>query len=347
MPDIVKLQSSLIDDAAFIAALGYEYRDATTIHRLMVAAGTPVTVKAIRQTMRDFVRFTGLVEARGASWRIIPDRLAVSLPQPSNDDIATMLPIGLHQSCGLELMRSLPDASIDLVLTDLPYGTTSNAIDPKIDVAQWMSEMRRVVTDRGAIVAFCTQPFTTDLMNAGRDMWKSEIVWEKPMATGFAQSRHRMMKAHESILVFSKGTVSGGDRSTRHMTFNPQGAEEVVTFNKRRNPDRDYHGGSFKTKAAIGAPVKSLRNCPRDVVFFGNDQNAGHPFAKPVALLEMLIRTYSNENGVVLDPTMGSGSTGLACLQTGRQFIGAENGTNKKGQSVFFIAEKRINLAAE
>ena len=329
-----------IDDAAFVDALDFEYRDAPAIAREMLKQGTPATLAVIRARMAEFVENSDEIEGQGDSWRIVSG----PPPAPSNGNVA-MPSIRLHNGCGLELMRSLPDASVDLVLCDLPYGTTRSAFDPLIDVSAWLAEMRRIVTPLGVIVAFCTQPFTTDLMNAGRDMWKSEIVWEKPNPTGFAQSHRRMMKAHETILVFSKGTVCGGDRSKRHMTYNPIGVEKVVTRNKKRNLENDYHGQSFSTKAAVGDPVNSLRNCPRDVVYFPKDKNTGHPFAKPIALLDYLIRTYSNEGDTVLDPTMGSGSTGVACAATGRKFIGAENGFKKNGDCVFAIAEERIAKA--
>ena len=360
-----------VDDDAFLDALGFDFRNVTDIARQRLANGTPASPPTIRKRMMEFAAYTPEIEGKGYSWRLTPEApandngdvpplppatgnrkgrraaKAVETIQPvsANDNPATVLPIGLHQMCGLELMRSLPDASVDLLLTDLPYGETRAKFDPKINVAEWMAEMRRIVTNRGAILAFCAQPFTTDLINAGRDMLKTDIVWEKPMATGFPQSHRRMMKAHETILVFSKGTVCGGGRSKRTMTYNPQGAEAYVSPN-RKHIETDYQGQPFSTKAAVGDPVDRLRNCPRDVVYYPKDQGTGHSFSKPVALLEMLIRTYSNEGDVVLDPTMGSGSTGVACLPTGRQFIGAENGCKKNGDCIFTIAKNRIAAAS-
>lgn len=328
------------DISHFIAALSLEYRDADTILQHMNDNGRTTTIEAIRERLDKTASMIPNIEANGSSWRLVlipTNDNDVDTPSPSNEPA----PIGLHEMCGLELMRSLPNASVDLLMCDLPYGTTRNVIDPIINVEEWLQEMRRIVTSRGAIVAFCTQPFTTDLMNAGRDLWKSEIVWEKSRATGHAQSHRRMMKAHESILVFSKGTVCGGNRSKRTMTYNPQGAERVTTRNRKRNSA--YHGHNFCTKAALNDPVESLHNCPRDVVYFPKDKNGLHPFAKPVALLEYLIRTYSNPGDVILDPTMGSGSTGIACIATERHFIGAENGTDHKGRCVFKLAEDRIN----
>lgn len=366
--DPIRKRRERLEDAPFIDALDFDFRNATTIARHMLANGTPTTLGAIAKRMAEFVRYTDVVEAEGAAWRLVAAnndlpptpptpakeiaprnrkarRAATAVETieatPANDNPATVLPIGLHQMCGLELMRSLPDASIDLLLTDLPYGSTRSKFDPKIDVAKWMAEMRRIVTPRGAILAFCAQPFTTALMNVAGDLWKTDIVWHKPNATGVGQSHRRLMKAHETILVFSKGTVCGGERSKRHMTFNPQGAEAYISPN-RKHTRTHYLGQPFSSAAAVGEPVNRLRKCPRDVVFYPKDKNTGHSFSKPIALLDMLIKTYSNDGDVVLDPTMGSGSTGVACSLTGRQFIGAENGYKKDGSCIFTIAKDRI-----
>ncbi len=236
------------------------------------------------------------------------------------------------------MLRGLPDASIDLALLDLPYGITRTSFDPVIDVEAHMNELRRIITDRGAIVCFATQPFTTRLINAGLDIFKQSLVWEKPQGTGFAQARQRHLKCHEDILVFSKGTVIGGERSKRKMTFNPQGAVEVERVLRKRNTK--YMNDVRST--AIGRRYMALTNCPRSVLRFSKDSK-GHSFAKPIALLEYLVRTFSNDNNVVLDHTMGSGSTGVAAYRTGRRFIGAENGFLKDDTSIFKIAECRIN----
>lgn len=342
-----------IDDDAFLAALDLiAFRDAPTIARHMLASGTPATLPTIASRMADYVAVGG-VEALGAAGRIEADQEPTT-PTPSptiaNDNANTpasvMAPM-LHHGCGLELMRSLPDVSIDLVLADLPYGMTGLAIDPKINVAEWMSEMHRVVTDRGAVVAFGAQPFTCDLMLGSRAFdrgverfFKQALVWEKTQPTGFAQARARHLKAHEDILVFSKGTVIR--RSERRMTYNPQGAVEVM------KPVRPARQMDYMKRAIRGAQVEgdyaALTNCPRSVLRFAKDSKA-HPFAKPVALLEYLIRTYTDDGAVVFDPTMGSGSTGVAAHNTQRRFIGAENGTDRKGRCIFTVARDRIMAA--
>lgn len=365
-----------VDDDAFLNALAFDFRNGPALARAMLANGTPASIPTIVKRMKEFAAYSDEIEAKGNSWRLAPAsndndddlppppsaaandiapnrktrRAAKSVETvhiaPANDNPAIVLPIGLHQMCGLELMRSLPDNSVPLLLTDLPYGTTRSKFDPRIDVAEWMAEMFRIVTPRGAIVAFCQHPFTTALINAApQGSLKTDIVWVKENATGVGQSHRRMMKAHETILVFSKGTVCGGKRSKRHMTYNPQGAEAYVSPN-RKSVATDYHGQPFTSVAPEGAPVNRLRNCPRDVLFYPKDKNAEHSFAKPVALLEYLIRTYSNPGDTVLDPTMGSGSTGVACIAADRPFIGAENGYKKGGECIFTIAKDRIAAAS-
>ncbi len=339
-----------IDDAAFIAALDlHNFRTAPTIARHMLESGTPATLPVIARRMAEYVEVGG-VEADGKSWRIAANHTPPSPTTPiANDNMptiaipATAAAPTLHHGCGLDMMRSLPDRSIDLVLCDLPYGSTGLAIDPKIDVTAWMDEMRRIVTDRGAIVAFSAQPFTTDLMNAGRDIFKQEIIWEKVQPTGFQQSAARHLKAHENILVFSKGTVIA-KRSKRQMVYNPQGA--VVVRKKTRENERTcgYLKNQHTTVNKIGDFYEGLTNCPRSVLYGPKDRDAHtyHSFAKPIWLLEYLIRTYTNDTGLVLDPTMGSGSTGLACIATGRKFLGAENGIDRKGRCIFTMAKDRI-----
>jgi len=346
-----------VDDTKFIDALDLKaYRTAPEIARHMLRAGHPASLALIAKRMTEFVAIGG-VEAKGQAWRIEPDcSPGPPTPEPSSsNDNAPQITIPshhrsptLHRGCGLEMMRGLPDHSVDLVLTDLPYGISGLAIDPTINVPEWMAEMARIVTDRGAIVAFAAQPFTTDLILASRQFdkgkqmfFKQALVWEKPQPTGFAQARARHLKAHEDILIFSRGTVIG-QRGGRQMTYNPQGAWEVEKKARIGTRSISYLRGAVR--AEPGIVYSALENCPRSVLRFAKDRDAQslHSFAKPVALLEYLIRTYTNDNGVVLDPTMGSGSTGVAAINTERRFIGAENGTDRKGQDIFTIAADRI-----
>lgn len=330
-----------IPDEAFVAALDFEFRNASTIARHMLMAGTPATLTMIRQRMAEFVTESPYIEAGDDAWRIVATSPTIP-PQPANDDHKIDLPTNVAEpvlinGCGLEMLRGLPDESIHLALLDLPYGITRTSFDPVIDVEAHMKELRRVVTHRGAIVCFATQPFTTKLINAAPDLFKQSLVWEKPQGTGFAQARQRHLKCHEDILIFSKGTVIGGARSKRKMTFNPQNVVEVERVLRKRKTKymADVKGDD------IGKRYMALTNCPRSVLSYAKDSKV-HSFAKPIALLEYLIRTFSNDNEVVLDHTMGSGSTGVAAYRTHRRFIGAENGYLEDGCSVFKIAEGRI-----
>ncbi|MGC5796974.1 DNA methyltransferase [Sphingomonas sp. NFX23] len=318
-----------IEDELFIAALSeVEYRDAAAIEREMIAAGTPATLTTIRERMAEFVANTDCIKTNGDGWRIV-------LPiTPSAGDLV------LHQGCGLELMRTIPSNSIPLVLADMPYGITRLAIDPKVNVSQWLEEMNRIVTPTGAIVSFGTQPFTTDQINANRANFKQMLVWAKSTATGSQLSRGRHMTSHEDILVFSKGTVIG-KRSKRQMTYNPQGAIEATKVSRKRERDCGYLANAHSTTEA-GIEYAGLNKCPRTVLYYPKDDTTSHSFAKPIALLEYLIRTFSNPGDVVFDPTMGSGSAGVAALNTGRKFFGAENGTDRKGRCIFDIAKAKI-----
>ncbi len=303
----------------FVAALDFDFLSAKEISRRLREAGTPTTLATIRSMMRQFVHVGG-VEANGDAWRIEPTPANDNTPPepPTSDPVLRLS--NLHHGCGLTAMRAMNDESVDLVLCDLPYGVSGLAIDPTIDVDAWMTEMRRIVTPTGAIVAFAQQPFTTDLIIAGRDIFKQALVWEKVKPTGFQQSATRHLKTHEDILVFSKGTIIR--RSDRRMTYNPQGVEFVAR--KMRPPRRFKYldkkvGGNTRT----GEIYQAMTNCPRSVLRYAKD-SATHPFAKPIALLEYLIRTFSNDGEVVLDPTIGSGSTGIAANIVGREWIGFE-----------------------
>ena len=241
---------------------------------------------------------------------------------------------------GLAMLRGLADKSVDLVLGDLPYGSTGNDFDPTINVDEWIAEMMRVVTDRGAVVNFASLAFTNAVMNAGLPYFKDRLVWDKPKATGHQLLRH--MQAHEDIIVMSKGTIVA--HSPRQMIFNPQGiVEQIATARK----EPMSHLNARPRKGWAGTKYISKTNKPRTVLRYGKDRDAKglHCFAKPVALLEYLIRTYTNENGLIVDPTMGSGSTGVAALAAGRRFIGAENGTDKKARDIYSIAKARIDGA--
>ena len=236
----------------------------------------------------------------------------------------------LHGDC-LELMKNIPDKSIDMILCDLPYGTTACKWDVVIPFEPLWEQYKRIIKDRGAIVLTASQPFTSALVMSNPKMFKYEWIWEKSHPTGFASAKYNPLKYHESILVFSSAPT----------VYNPQ-----MTKGKRNHSMGEItKGGEIKSDSYIN--IKAVQSqqtdnkFPKTIQKFSNPRIKGqHPTQKPVALLEYLIKTYTNENETVLDNTMGSGSTGVACINTNRNFIGIE-----KDDKYFEIAKKRIEEA--
>lgn len=232
----------------------------------------------------------------------------------------------------LELMKEIPDKSVDMVLCDLPYGTTQNKWDSVLPLEQLWGEYRRIC--RGAVVLTAAQPFTSALvMHSLKDFWHS-WTWVKPRPTGFQNAKKQPLRATEDVLVFMRGT------------YNPQG---LVRINKVCKNSKSAGGGNVRDDISASSGKGSLRTAgatyiqeftgyPRNVLEFGLDEGSKlHPTQKPVALMEYLIRTYTNEGETVLDNCMGSGTTGVACKRSGRDFIGIE-----MAPGYFAIAEKRI-----
>ena len=205
----------------------------------------------------------------------------------------------------LGLMRALPDACVDMVMCDLPYGTTQNKWDSVIPFDALWSEYERVCA--GAIVLTASQPFSSALIMSRVDWFRYAWVWEKSAATGHLNAKRMPMKLHEDVLVFSKQPAP----------YNPQG---LVPYNKVTR--RGNNGTNFGASGAEN--FQEFTNYPRSILRFANDAKPVHPTQKPVALMEYLVRTYTNEGDTVLDNCMGSGTTGVACMNTGRRFIGME-----------------------
>jgi site-specific DNA-methyltransferase (adenine-specific) len=239
-------------------------------------------------------------------------------------------------------MKDIHDRSVNLILSDLPYGTTACPWDSIIDLEKLWAEYKRIIVgDKGVIVLTCAQPFTTILAGSNLPWLKESLVWEKSRATGFLQANTRHLKKHEDILVFSSGTVVSG-KTCRNMTYNPQGliklSEPVVSRNGNKKAGSLSY---FVGKKVTGKGRKQTHtNYPTSVLRFASESKTVHPTQKPVALMEYLIRTYSNEGDTVLDNCMGSGTTGVACVKVGgRNFIGIE-----MDQNYFEISSQRINF---
>ena len=245
--------------------------------------------------------------------------------------------VNLYQGDCLEVMKEIPDKSVDMILCDLPYGTIACKWDSVIPFELLWEQYGRIIKDNGAIVLFGTQPFTTDLINSNREWFKHINYWNKENCGNFAIAKYRPLAVIEEIVVFSNGKL----------TYNPQ---MVKAEDKNKRPRKS---GS-KVKEDSTQSISSGYNCvskthnenlrfPKNLLTYNNrkgELNSTkrlHPTQKPVELLEWLIKTYSNKNELILDNCMGSGSTGVACANTNRKFIGIELEEN-----YFNIAKERI-----
>jgi site-specific DNA-methyltransferase (adenine-specific) len=222
----------------------------------------------------------------------------------------------------LEVLKNIPDNFVDSIICDPPYGTTSLSWDSVIPLDQLWTELKRVRKPYAPIVMFGSQPFTTVLINSNIEEFKYCLVWEKSKAANFQQAPNMPLKKHEDIVVFSDGVVGHKAQTNRRMTYNPQGIIEVDKFVKRDKIE-DPHG-YYRENGIYKGYTQNVSNYPSSVLKFGNMHNPSHPTQKPLELMEWLVNTYSNENEVVLDFTMGNGTTCMAALQTGRKFIGIE-----------------------
>lgn len=230
----------------------------------------------------------------------------------------------------LEKMKDIPDGSVDMILTDPPYGKTACKWDTVIPFDPMWKELNRIIKPNGAIVLFASQPFTSALVMSNPKMFRYDWIWNGFRAANFAQAPYMPLKNCENIVVFSNATIASN--STNRMQYNPQGLVNInkVCKGKKANdhrPNRETQSDYIQTKTGY----------PTQILEFRKDTKPVHPTQKPVPLLEYLIKTYTNEGETVLDFTMGAGSTGVACVNTGREFIGIE-----KDEKYFKIAENRI-----
>ena len=241
--------------------------------------------------------------------------------------------IDIKQGDCLGLMKEIPNESIDMLLCDLPYQETGNKWDKFVNLEQLFNEYRRIIKDDGCIALNGTFKFGTHLMNIAPDLYKYEWVWEKDNGTNAPNVNLQPFRVHEYIFIFGKGRVTNGNRIP--MKYYPQKTEGKPYKQKSGRMSENWKGG---LNNIITDNKDGLRH-PKTIQKFNRDRGY-HPTQKPVALLEYLIKTYTNEGDTVLDNCMGSGSTGVACVNTNRNFIGYE--LNEK---YFEIAEKRINEA--
>lgn len=205
-------------------------------------------------------------------------------------------------------MNRIPDKSVDMILCDLPYGTTKNKWDSILPLGLLWEQYERVIKDNGAIVLTCSQPFTTVLNESNKKHFRYEWIWIKNNSTGFQLANKRPLKKHENISVFYK----------KQPTYNPQGLVDYGKINKRSSTGDNW------SEMESNQYIQKFTNYPTQLLEFSYDKEKFHPTQKPVALFEYLIKTYTHEGETVLDNCMGSGTTAIACLNTNRNYIGFE-----------------------
>jgi site-specific DNA-methyltransferase (adenine-specific) len=258
------------------------------------------------------------------------EELLLEIDKLSIDDIITDEIKLYHGDC-IEKMKLIPDDSVDLVLCDLPYGTTKCKWDTIIDIKElWVHYKRIVKKPSGVILLFGQQPFTSMLISSNYEWFKYNLIWKKNKTTQFLLANYRPMKCTEDICVFSKGGAAAASRAKGNMTYNPQGLTPVDI--KKKNSakrigkmlNQSHHLGPNNKLISNAEYSQKFTNYPNELIEFDIEYDTIHETQKPVKLIEYLIQTYSNEGDTVLDNTMGSGTTGIGCVNTNRKFIGIE-----------------------
>lgn len=234
----------------------------------------------------------------------------------------------IYQSEALEGMKHIPDGSVDLILCDLPYQVTKNSWDTMIPLEDLWKEYKRIIKDNGAIILFGQGFFTASLMLSNPSWWRYNLIWEKDRPSGFLNAKRMPLRSHEDILVFYKKLPTYNPQFWEGEPLHGMGSKfkegklannNYGKFDSHKNPSAEREGDTMKY--------------PRSVLKFPKPHPPLHPTQKPVELCNWLIETYSNENDIILDNCMGSGTTAISALQTNRRFIGFE------------INEEYINLA--
>tara|TARA_B100001057_G_scaffold415393_1_gene432911 strand:+ start:362 stop:1264 length:903 start_codon:yes stop_codon:yes gene_type:complete len=278
------------------------------------------------------------------------DKIMMKVNELTNEEIVTDN-IKLYFGDCIEKMKSIPDDSVDLVLCDLPYGTTKCKWDTIIPIDKLWEHYKRIVKKpSGVIVLFGQQPFTSMLISSNYKWFKYNLIWKKNKTTQYLLANYRPMKCTEDICVFSKGGAAAASRKKGNMTYNPQGLV-AVNIKKRNSKERigkmlnqSHHLGPNNKLISNTEYTQKWTNYPNELIEFDVEYDTIHETQKPVKLIEYLIKTYSNENEVVLDNTMGSGTTGIGCINTNRKFIGIEkNETYFKLSKFRICGEEKIN----
>ncbi len=245
--------------------------------------------------------------------------------------------IDLHLGDCLEIMKQIPDGYVDAIICDLPYGTTACKWDSVIPFEPLWKQYKRIVKEKGAVVLFATQPFTSALVMSNVDMFRYSWVWDKDYGTDFQLAKLRPMRCHEDIAVFSHSKTANGASS--NMNYYPQKTPLKKPVRNGGAPTTKLlHDNSMKQLDLIYTEKSPMTVIKMSPVFNTKNNPRFHPTQKPAALMEYLVKTYTNEGDTVLDNCMGSGTTGVTCKNLNRNFIGIE-----KDEAYFEIARKRIN----
>ena len=235
----------------------------------------------------------------------------------------------------LKVLPTIADNSIDLVLTDLPYGTTPCKWDSVIQFDLMWKELKRLIKKESAILLFGTEPFSSCLRMSNVEWFKYDWIWEKQSGANFLVANYQPLKVHEIISVFGNAPTSYS--KNKPMLYNPQESIGIPYKQKSGKQKTEKENSTVRSKIDQVITENNGTRKPRTVIKFNTDKDKLHPTQKPIALLEYLIKTYTNEGDTVLDFTMGSGSTGVAARNTNRKFIGIELNKN-----YFDIAKNRI-----
>lgn len=242
----------------------------------------------------------------------------------------------MFQGDCLEIMDKLIKESVkvDMILTDPPYGTTSCKWDSVINFEKVWERAKKLITNNGCICLFGTEPFSSHLRLSNEDMYKYDYKWIKSKVGNFLNAKNSPMKKYEDIMCFSYGNIANGSKNM--MRYYPQGLQVVNKI--KNNKGKSRNGTTIEERPSRqGEYIQKYTNYPNNLLQFNSELKTVHPTQKPVDLLEHLIKTYTLENDIILDFTMGSGSTGVACMNTNRKFIGIELDTQ-----YFEIAKNRI-----
>ena len=274
-------------------------------------------------------------------------KLQIEIDKETTDEVLTPDMTLYYGDC-LEEMAKIPDDSVNLILCDLPYGTTKCKWDTIIDLDKlWEHYTRILKKPHGVILLFGQQPFTSMVVSSNYKWFKYNLIWKKNKTTQYLLANYRPMKCTEDIVVFSPGGAAAASKAKGNMTYNPQGLVPVHIKKKNSKArigkmlNQLHHLGPNNKLTSDSEYTQKFTNYPKELIEFDIESDTTHETQKPVGLIEYLIKTYSNPGDVVLDNAMGSGTTGIGCVNTGRKFIGIE-----LVEKYYKLSKYRISLAA-